>query len=103
MSTSLASTPLQFLVGGRTYTCRVEQSGGAPASPWWWVDVSGDQARYAPFRADAGDTEDSVRDRVVAYYEGLLERRAAPSSRWGSRPGPEAQAARAARIAKATS
>src|SRR5829696_1850344 len=101
MTMSHEHTALQFVAGTRTYTCRIERVGAA--APWWWVDVSGDNARYAPFRAEADDTEDSVRERVVAYYEGLLERRAAPSARWGARPGPEAQAARAARIAKATS
>jgi hypothetical protein len=101
MKKSLESKALQFVDGGRTYTCRVEPLRGSAAADWWWVNVSGDQSRYAPFQADASDTEESVRTRVVAYYVNLLERRAAPSTRWGQRPGQDSEAARQARISKA--
>lgn len=53
---------------GRTYACRVEEAGHGPREAWWWFTVSGDGGRYAPFRAAVGDTEASVRPRVVAYY-----------------------------------
>ena len=92
-------TTLQFVERGRTYTCRVDQPGAAAATRWWWVDVSGDGARYAPFRAEDGDTEASVRERVVAYYELLLERRATPVGWWTR--SRDARAARE-RIAKQT-
>jgi hypothetical protein len=64
-----------FVNGGRTYTCRVEQMRRGAPDRWWWFAVTGDRARYAPFRADAGDAELAVRDRVVAYYEDLVARR----------------------------
>ena len=95
MTTTFKGTAFQFVDGGRKYTCRVAAFGSA-AAPWWWVEVSGDASRYAPFRASDADTEDSVRARVVAYYEGHLERRAAPSSHWGSRRGGNGQTTAAA-------
>ncbi len=65
-----------FVDAGRTYTCRVET---ARAGAWWWFAVSTEaHQRHAPFRAEAGDTEDGVRARIVAYYEERLARRAAP-------------------------
>jgi len=67
--------PIQFEEGGRRYTCRVETPQGARTGAWWWVDVSGDGHRYAPFQAADSDSEDSVRSRVVAYYEDRLARR----------------------------
>jgi hypothetical protein len=100
-----ASDEFSFVHASGSYTCC--PGGRHEGSPerWWWFHVSGDRQRYAPFRAADGDTEESVRVRVVAYYEGRLERRATPSSHWGSRRGYDAhtaQAAQAARIAKAT-
>ena len=73
----------QFDHGGRTYTCSVRSSRLRAADAWWWFEVSGDRQRYAPFRAAAGDTSPSVRERVVAYYEDFLARRAAPTLRGG--------------------
>src|SRR5919199_3809860 len=69
-----------FEDGGRTYTCRVEASRASRAEAWWWFGVSGDAQRYAPFRAEAGDTEDAVRSRIVSYYGDLIERRAQPAA-----------------------
>jgi hypothetical protein len=63
-----------FADNGRTYACRVEAPRGGRAEAWWWFTVSGDDARYAPFPAAADDTQDSVRSRVVAYYEERLAR-----------------------------
>lgn len=68
----------QFEDGGRTYRCSVEASRGTPAERWWWFSVTGDQQRYAPFQAASGDTQVSVRTRVVGFYSNLLERRAMP-------------------------
>lgn len=66
---------LEFEDGGRCYSCRVEEGSNGRSDAWWWFGVSGDKGRYAPFRADVGDTEASVRSRIVAYYEGHLARR----------------------------
>jgi hypothetical protein len=69
-----------FVDGGRTFTCSVETLGRARAEVWWWFQVStDDHQRYAPFRAAPSDTADVVRQRIVAYYENLLARRAEPS------------------------
>jgi hypothetical protein len=65
----------EFMDGGRKYTCHVEQATGGRSDAWWWFGVVGDKGRYAPFRAEDGDTEASVRARIVSYYEGHLERR----------------------------
>ena len=65
----------EFVDGGRNYSCRVEEASNGRAEAWWWFGVAGDTGRYAPFRADDGDTESSVRTRIVAYYEGHLARR----------------------------
>ena len=73
MVTTLQS--FDFTDGGRVYTCHVEAPRRGRADAWWWFTVTGDAARYAPFRADADDTEASVRPRVVAYYEERLARR----------------------------
>lgn len=67
-----------FVDGGRAYACRVEAPHRGRAEAWWWFAVAGDPARYAPFRAAVGDTEASVRPRVVAYYEDRLARRPMP-------------------------
>jgi hypothetical protein len=72
-----------FTDAGRTFTCRVEPARGQ-RDAWWWFDVSTEQhQRHAPFRASAADTADAVQARVVAYYDDLLARRAAPpATRW---------------------
>jgi hypothetical protein len=64
-----------FVDSGRSYSCRVEQPSATRPDAWWWFDVAGDRGRYAPFRAEADDTESSVRARIVSYYEAHLERR----------------------------
>jgi hypothetical protein len=75
---------IAFVDAGRTFDCSVETPSRAGADAWWWFRVStDDNQRYAPFRAEADDTADGVRCRVVAYYENLLARRAEPSrGRW---------------------
>lgn len=78
-----------FVNGGRTYTCRIEELHGGRPEPWWWFDVSGDRSRYAPFRAVDGESEASVQDRVVAYYDDLVARRG-----WVDRRGFGGQPAR---------
>lgn len=79
-----------FVDAGRTFTCRVETARAPRVDAWWWFEVSTERhARHAPFRATPGDTPDDVRARVVAYYDDLLARRAAPSQPyWQRRPTP---------------
>lgn len=82
----------QFEDSGRTYTCCVEESRTSPSTktaPWWWFRVSNDDQRYAPFQAAPGDTRESVRARIVAFYNHRLERKAAPPEHYrGRRPTP---------------
>jgi hypothetical protein len=72
-----------FTDAGRTFTCHVEPARGQ-RDAWWWFDVSTEKhQRHAPFRAVPDDTPDAVQARMVAYYDDLLARRAAPPvSRW---------------------
>lgn len=73
----------EFTDGGRSYSCKMEDRRSALGhTRWWWFGVSGDRSRYAPFVASADDTERSVRDRIVAYYDDLAARRGIPFSRF---------------------
>jgi len=83
-----------FEQDGRTYTCTAEERKAPPAGTWWWFSVSSDQQRYAPFEAASGDTQHTVKARIVAYYERRLWVRAqpvVPRERFG-RPGKPAAA-----------
>ena len=83
-----------FVDRGRTFQCRVAASRVTGPDPWWWFEVSTEQhQRHAPFRADPDDTHDVVQRRMVAYYDNLLERRAAPVVKKWSRPAPQAATA----------
>jgi len=83
-----------FVDRGRTFQCRVAASRVTGPDPWWWFEVSTEQhQRHAPFRADPDDTFEVVQQRMVAYYDNLLERRAAPVVKKWSRPAPQAAAA----------
>ena len=90
-----APSAFAFVDGDRTFSCRVEAARHAPAEAWWWFAVStGRNERHAPFRAAATDTRGDVQARVVAYYDHLLARRAAPAQpRWGRRAAPGARPA----------
>lgn len=90
-----------FIDAGRTFTCCVEPSRTVQADAWWWFHVSTERyERHAPFRAGAGDTPSNVAVRVIAYYDNLLARRAAPyASRWERRTPTAAPAAVAATVA----
>ena len=74
-----------FAEGDRNYQCRVERGAAGRTEAWWWFNVSGDSHRYAPFHAESGDTDASVRDRIVTYYSNLLARRSEPASSWHNR------------------
>ena len=78
-----------FVDADRTFTCSVEPLRRGGTDTWWWFEVSTEKhQRRAPFRAEPTDTQADVRRRVVAYYDELLARRAAPPApRWGRRPG----------------
>jgi hypothetical protein len=76
------SSNFDFVDGGRTFACEIQRGGAGGNDAWWWFRVStDDRHRYAPFRADAADTETSVRYRVVAYYDDLMTRRGLPTNR----------------------
>jgi hypothetical protein len=79
----------EFVDNERTFTCTVEKAHAVGNEPWWWFSVStDDRQRYAPFRATSGDTQKSVRSRIVAYYDELLARRAEPATPYWRR-GPQ--------------
>ena len=67
-----------FEEGGRTYESTPEVRGDPSRGAWWWFTVSKDPQRYARFEAAAGDTRNSVRARIVEYYEHRLWVRAQP-------------------------
>jgi hypothetical protein len=92
------SRDFEFEDGGRTFACTLEEGGGATVDTWWWFVVSGaDKHRYAPFRAAKGDTQQSVRSRVVAYYDNLVLRRSQPAVRpWRRNPQAPADTASSA-------
>jgi hypothetical protein len=73
----------EFKDDGRTYTCTVEVRNGPAPESWWWFAVSGDQQRYAPFRAAKGDTQASVTERVVQFYTNRLFQLTQPTVRGG--------------------
>jgi hypothetical protein len=79
---AVVNQSFSFEDAGRTFACRVEEARTPHTTAWWWFTVSSDNYRYAPFHADATDTEDSVRTRIVSYYDTLLVRRAAPRQPW---------------------
>jgi hypothetical protein len=84
-----------FEDGGRTYSCVVEDLSRGRNQLWWWFRVSGDGHRYAPFTAASEDTLESVRSRILEYYNNHLARRSAPAlprGSWGRRPQPPAPA-----------
>lgn len=81
-----------FVDAGRTFACRIEAARNPRVAAWWWFSVSNDRQRYAPFHSDASDSEDSVRSRIVAFYENRLARLAAPRQPWRRPEKPETNA-----------
>lgn len=78
----------EFEESGLVYSCVAEARQRGDTERWWWFSVSRDQHRYAPFMAESGDTLDSVKSRIVQYYNDLLFRRAQPAeprSHWAQR------------------
>jgi len=77
------TTSVEFVDAGRTFSCSVAPRSASESALWWWFRVSSDGSRYAPFLASSDDTPASIQSRIVAYYDDLLARRAAPSvPRW---------------------
>ncbi|MBL8959624.1 MAG: hypothetical protein JNJ98_07225 [Gemmatimonadetes bacterium] len=98
-----APTSFEFEENGITYTCTREGPDKFMADAWWWFSVSSaaDRQRYAPFRAEPGDTPASVRPRIVAWYAALLEKRATPTTHsWGQGRPPANAAAKAEKAAE---
>ena len=60
---------LTFEHDGRKYTCTVEAQRSTPAEPRWWFAVSGDQQRYSPLEATPKDTANTVKARIIEFYE----------------------------------
>ena len=70
----------EFVDAGRKFYCSVETPRFEGMAPWWWFRLdSRGTTRYAPFEASASDTEQSVRRRIIAYYEELLAIEARPA------------------------
>jgi hypothetical protein len=90
---------IEFTDGDRTFTCRAEASTATPGTLWWWVSVTGETSRYAAFRAEPGDTAQTLRPRILAYYAQLLADRARPPvvrQHWSQRRAAAAAPAAAA-------
>jgi len=85
-----------FVDADRTFTCTPELTRTSPPEGWWWFSLGSDVQgqRYAPFRVAASDTRRNVQQRIVAYYDDMLARRAAPPTPYyrGRRPGAPAPA-----------
>ena len=77
----------EFAHGDITFVCCIEASRVTRSEPWWWFSVSSERlgGRYAPFRAEANDTRDSVQARVSAYYDDMIMRRSLPPTPYWQR------------------
>jgi hypothetical protein len=70
----------EFVDSGRKFICSAEVPSRTGMTAWWWFRVdSAEGTRYAPFEASATDTEQSVKARIIAYYEQLLAIQARPA------------------------
>jgi hypothetical protein len=79
----------KFEHDGRTFSCTIEGPGANRTERWWWFGVStDDRHRYAPFQVDSADTQQSVRSRIVTYYDDLMVRRAMPATSYWRRGAP---------------
>jgi hypothetical protein len=86
----------EFVDRDRTFTCSVEAPRATRTEAWWWFRVSTEPGpRYAPFRRAPGDTREAVQSRIVAFYDDLLARRAAPAANYWRRGRPRATGAEA--------
>jgi hypothetical protein len=70
----------QFVDEGRTFFCTVEVPRQEGMAAWWWFRLDTDgSTRHAPFEAKPGDTQQSVRARILAYYAQLQAIKARPA------------------------
>lgn len=77
-----------FSDSGNEFICTVEKGRTPGSAGWWWFSVATDTRgqRYAPFQADPSDTQESVKRRIIEYYERMLVVRATPAtSPWQQR------------------
>jgi hypothetical protein len=77
-----------FVDRGNEFECSYEIARAADRPSWWWFSVSSDtrRQRYAPFQMSDSDTEQNVKQRILEYYDRLLESRATPAtSHWQQR------------------
>lgn len=77
-----------FIDRGNEFECSFEIARAADRPSWWWFSVSSDtrRQRYAPFQMHDTDTEQNVKQRILEYYDRLLESRATPAtSHWQQR------------------
>ena len=89
----------EFEDAGRKFECSAERMRKTSPETWWWFRVSTEeQNRYAPFRTADDDTLSSVQERVVAYYNELLVRRAAPPINRRQRGAPKPAGAPGAEV-----
>jgi hypothetical protein len=86
--------------GGRTFYCHVEVPRRPGMAAWWWFRLESEgTTRYAPFEASPGDTERTVRKRILAYYDDLLAIQARPALQrpvWAKKPAVAAAVAETA-------
>jgi hypothetical protein len=69
----------EFEDQGHTFSCATEVPRHAGLQTWWWFSLDGEVGtRYAPFEHSPDDTQQSVQERISAYYTDLLAIRARP-------------------------
>ena len=90
----------EFVDGGVTFTCMVEEPTRAGMPPWWFFQIdTRATTRYAPFAAANGDTKESVKARILTFYAAMLATEARPAYQrptWrkpGTAPAVSAEAA----------
>jgi hypothetical protein len=70
----------EFEDSGRKFFCTVETSRHMTLESWWWFRLDDEKmTRYAPFQESPDDTQQSVQDRVIAYYAELQAIKARPA------------------------
>ena len=69
----------EFEDQGHRFFCATEAPRHVGCQTWWWFTLDNDKTtRYAPFEERADDTQESVQERVIAYYAELLAIKARP-------------------------
>ena len=91
-----------FEAGGRRYSCAPETREALLEGTWWFFSVSNDSNRYAAFEAAPGDTQQSVRTRMVTWYERRLFLKSQPEPPREHRLGRPAKAGGAQQAVKGT-